>query len=463
MIRLTFHGAARTVTGSKYLLEAAGARILFDCGLFQGLKSLREKNWEPSPFAPEGVDAVVLSHAHIDHSGYLPRFVRQGFRGVIHATPATRKLCDILLRDAAKNQERDARYANRKGFSKHDPALPLFTNQDAREALKHFRGVRRGRWFCPAKPVWCRFLDVGHLLGSAMIQVEIRDSDPPLRLLFSGDVGRYDAPLYFDPSEPPPCDYLICESTYGNRSHPGGDLLDELEKVVHKAIARGGVMLMASFAIGRAQQLIYLLQVLIHLGRIPAIPIFLDSPMAVDATAIYRKHTADHDLSESALTGPEHVLDGPNVHLVRSAKDSRKLNRMKGPAVIISSSGMMTGGRILHHLRHRVSDPKTTIVLGGFMAVGTRGRRLQSGEEVLRIHGRNLPVEADITAVSGLSGHADREELLRWLAPLPAPRRVFLSHGEEDAALALAAELNSSRGWETTVPHLGESFILDDA
>jgi metallo-beta-lactamase family protein len=460
MSQLTFHGAARTVTGSKYLLEADDARVLVDAGLFQGAKRLRQKNWEVPDFDLQALDAVVLTHAHLDHVGYLPRLVKQGFRRPVYCTPATRQLAELILMDAAKFQERDAKYANKKGFSKHRPALPLYDEKDARRALKQLKVVARGEWFSPAKPIAMRYHDAGHLLGSNMIEVEVRNSDPPLRLLFSGDVGRYDGPLYHDPAPPPPCDYLICESTYGDREHPETDLLAALESVVDRAVARGGVMLMASFAVGRAQQLIYLLQVLMHQGRIDPLPIYLDSPMSVDATKIFREHHEDHDLSEGQLTGSQSVLDGQHVHLVRRTEESKALNNFGGPGVIISSSGMMTGGRILHHLKRRLPDEANTVVLGGFMAAGTRGRRLQNGEETLRIHGSDVPVRAAIEKVSGLSGHADRSDLLRWLEPLPAPRRVFLTHGEEDSATALAAELQKTRGWDVVVPDLGETFSL---
>ncbi|MFI4874090.1 MAG: MBL fold metallo-hydrolase, partial [Blastopirellula sp. JB062] len=288
MARITFHGAAETVTGSKYLVEAGNAKVLVDCGLFQGLKKLRELNWKKLPFDVNSLQSVVLTHAHIDHIGYLPRLVRDGFRNKVICTPATKELAKLLLLDSAKNQKRDADYFNRKGLSKHSPALPLYDANDARRALKRLHAVQRGEWRELRDPIWVRFHDAGHILGSNMIEMEIRDRDPALRLLFSGDVGRYDAPLYFDPSPPPACDYLICESTYGDRDHPQENVLEILADRVNKAFRRGGVMLFAAFAVGRSQQLIYLLQVLMHDGKIPRIPIFLDSPMAVDATKIFR-------------------------------------------------------------------------------------------------------------------------------------------------------------------------------
>jgi metallo-beta-lactamase family protein len=460
MPTLTFHGAARTVTGSKFLLETDGARVLVDCGMFQGLKKLRERNWQPTPFDVKSLDAVVLTHAHLDHVGYLPRVVKEGYEHRVFCTPATSKLAELILLDSAKIQEYDAKYANKKGFSKHRPALPLYDGLDVKQTVKLLREYPRGKWFAPAEPIWMRFHDAGHLLGSNMIEVEIRDREPAMRLLFSGDVGRYDGPLYHDPAPPPACDYLICESTYGNRDHPETEILDSLAEVVTRAVERGGVMLLASFAVGRAQQLIYLLQVLKTDGRIPDLPIYLDSPMACNATTIYREHRDDHDLSEGELTGGRQVLDGPSVHLCRSTDESKALNHVKGPAVIISSSGMMTGGRIVHHLKQRLPSPKNTVVLGGYMAVGTRGRSLQDGAETLRMFGEEIPVRAAVEQVSGLSGHADRSDLLRWLQPLADPRKVFLVHGEPDSADALAETLRNDRGWEVVCPDLGERVEL---
>jgi len=460
MARITFHGAARTVTGSKYLLEADGARVLIDCGMFQGIKKLRLRNWEPTPFDVDSLDAVVLTHAHLDHTGFLPRVVKQGFKQSIYCTPATGELAELILLDSAKIQGYDAKYANKKGFSKHKPALPLYDGRDVEQTVKQFRETPRGKWFSPAKPIWMRFHDAGHLLGSNMIEVEIRDQDPPLRIFFSGDVGRYDGPLYHDPAPPADCDYLICESTYGNRDHPEIDLLDSLEEVVHRSVKRGGVMLIASFAIGRAQQLIYLLQVLKQEKRIDDLPIYLDSPMSCNATYIYRKFREDHDLSEGELDDAHPVLAGPRVNLCRKTEESKALNNVAGPAIIISSSGMMTGGRIVHHLKKRLPEANNTIVLGGYMAIGTRGRRLQEGAEEIRMHGEEVPVRAAIEQVSGLSGHADRSDLLRWLQPIGNPRRVFMTHGESDSAEALAETLATERGWDVHVPDLGEAVEL---
>jgi metallo-beta-lactamase family protein len=460
MASITFHGAAETVTGSKYLVQADDARVLVDCGLFQGFKALRKLNWESPAFEPRDLDAVVLTHAHLDHVGYLPRLVAEGFRGPIYATEATRSLAGLILEDSARNQERDAKHANRKGYSKHKPAQPLYDRHDVGKALKLFRTHPREQWLEVAGPIHVRLHDAGHLLGSNMIEMELRKPSETLRILFSGDVGRYDAPLYHDPQPPTPCDYLVCESTYGNREHPTEPVLDQLRDVTLRAVQRGGVILVASFAVGRAQQLIYLLQALIHRGEIPRMPIFLDSPMANNATEIYYDHREDLDLAESELQGRHTVLKGPNVHLSRTVQQSKRLNHVQAPAVIISSSGMMTGGRILHHLMHRLPNERNTILLGGFMAAGTRGRRLQDGEPTVRIHGHDIPVRAQTESLSALSGHAGRSELLSWLAPLDKPKRTFITHGESNSAHALAHTLQHERGWTTCVPKMGQSFEL---
>ncbi len=438
MIKLTFHGAAETVTGSKYLLQADDRQILVDCGMFQGLKDLRLKNWAPLPFDVETIAAIVLTHAHIDHIGYLPRVAKLGYSGPVFCTPATAELARIILLDAAKLQEADAAYANRKKISKHFPALPLFDTTDAHQALRLLRPIDREQWFPVAGVFGCRYHDAGHLLGSAMVEIEVPNKTPhPTKLLFSGDVGRYGTPVYHDPAPPPPCDYLVCESTYGDRDHPDTDLLEELRGPSTTACRRGGVILVGAFAVGRAQQLVYLLQLLAEQGRTPRLPIFLDSPMAVDATDIYCAHSAENDLSEGVLAHSNCAFRGPNVHLARGVDESKRINSVDGPAVIIASSGMMTGGRILFHLEQRLPDPRNTILLGGFMAAGTRGRALEEGAERLRIHGRDVHVKATIVKNSGLSGHADRRELLRWLSPLAAPRRTFVTHGEKSSAAPL--------------------------
>ncbi len=461
MPQLSFYGATETVTGSKYVIESEGARVQVDCGLFQGLKELRLRNWDALPYDPATVDALVLTHAHIDHTGYLPRFVKAGFRGPIYCTPATAELTELLLFDSARNQEEDATYANRRGFSKHHPALPLYAPKDVAPVLRLLRRTPRSEWFEPARTLAMRFHDAGHLLGSAMIETAITTAAGQVRVLFSGDVGRYGAPLYHDPQPPPACDYLVCESTYGDREHDDRPVLDELADVIHESMRRGGVILFPAFAVGRAQQLIYLLRLLIAQRRIPELAIHVDSPMAVSATNIYAEFVGEHDLSEAQLTPRAVALDGRNVHLVRTTGESKQLNQLAGPAVIISSSGMLTGGRVLHHLRQRLPEPRNTVVLGGFMAAGTRGRLLKDGARTLKMHGQQIPVRAAVREISGLSGHAGRSELLRWLAPLAAPRQAFLTHGELSASQSLERTLVADRHWNVTIPKYGQQFALE--
>lgn len=461
MATLTFHGAAGTVTGSKMLLEADGYRVLIDCGMFQGLKSLRDLNWCPPPFEARSVRWVVLTHAHIDHTGWLPRLVKEGFQGTIYATPATCELAQLLLKDAAHLQEEDAQFLNKKRATKHAPALPLFDEHDARRALDRFQPVGYGRWMPLSSKMSFRYTNVGHLLGSAMVDVRLspRPGDEP-RLLFTGDVGRYDMPLNPDPAPPAPCDVLVMESTYGDRLHPKESLHDQLAEVASRTFGRGGVLLVPAFAVGRAQQVILILRELFLSGHLDRVPIHLDSPMAVDATRIYLKYPDEHPLPPDKLEGEECLLRGPEVTMHRTRDESKALNPFKGPGVIISSSGMMTGGRILHHLASRLPDPKNTILIVGYQAAGTRGRALCEGAPYLRFHGEEVPVKAEVAQIHGLSGHADADELLRWTGSLATPRTVFLTHGEPESADALAGRLRRERGWKTIVPELHQSFTL---
>jgi len=460
---LTFLGAAGEVSGSRHLVDAAGGRVLIDCGLFQGEKNLRDKNWDRFPVPPDSINAIVLTHGHIDHSGYLPRLAREGFTGPIYTSPATADLLGLLLYDSAKCQAEDALYANRKGFSKHSPALPLYEEQDVDRVLRLVRPHARESWFSPAGGIRCQFHEAGHMLGSSFIEMEAarEQGGSPVRIVFSGDVGRFDAPLYKDPISPPDCDYLVCESTYGDRDHTPSRPLDELEQVTNEAIRRGGMMLVASFAIGRCQQLVYLLRTLMAAGRVPETPIWVDSPMAVDAMAVFRKHRDEHDFSEAKMQGVAESLASPFVRMAKTADESKAINGHHGAGIVIASSGMMNGGRILHHLARRLPDPKTTVLVAGYQAKGTRGRNLIEGAEFLRIHGRDVPVRAVVRKVDALSGHADRHELDRWLGSMAAPRRTFLVHGEPPAAAGLAELLRSCRGWDVHIPTLGEHAELD--
>jgi metallo-beta-lactamase family protein len=463
MTRLQFLGAAGVVSGSRHLLHAPAARVLVDCGLFQGDKELRDRNWARFAVPPESIDAVVLTHGHIDHSGFLPRLTREGFRGPIYLTPATADLLGLLLYDSAKCQEEDARYANRKGYSRHSPALPLYDDRDVDRTLRLLETVPRGQWFDPAKGVRCRYHEAGHMLGSSFVETEVAApaGGPPTRIVFSGDVGRFNAPLYKDPVPPPPCDYLVLESTYGNRDHPPVRPLEELQAATQEAIDRGGMLLVASFAIGRAQQLVYLLRILMSAGRLPEVPIWVDSPMAVDAMEVFRRHVHEHDFSEAVAAGASEVLQSPFVRMAKTETESKAINSHKGPGIIIASSGMMNGGRILHHLARRLPDPRTTVLVAGYQASGTRGRKLIDRAETLRIHGRDIPVKAAVRRVDALSGHADRGEIDRWLGALPPPRRTFLVHGEPPAARGMAEFLEERRGWNVHLPRIGDTVELE--
>jgi metallo-beta-lactamase family protein len=463
MTRITFHGGAGTVTGSRFLVEHGRSRLLIDCGLFQGEKELRQRNWQAPGFEPSAVGAVLLTHAHIDHSGYLPRLRRLGFRGPVYATPATADLADLLLRDAAHIQEEDADYANRKGFSKHHPAEPLFTVRDAEAVLRQFEVVDYGAWTQVGDGVRFRFVPAGHILGSGYVELELATAPDraPRRWLFSGDVGRYDAPLVQDPSPPPACDVLVVESTYGDRTHGDHSIEEQLEELLRQAVQQRGTVLFPSFAVGRAQQLLVLLETTMTAHPELRLPVHLDSPMAVDTTKIYAKYPEERGLEALRLVSGDRALFGHQTFLHKSVDESKRLNTLSGPRVLISSSGMLTGGRVLHHLKRLMTDPQNLIALPGYQAPGTRGARLQAGERELRIHGEQVPLRAAVVKLSGLSAHADRDQLLRWAEPLPPPERTFVVHGEPEPARSLAALLTARLGHRCEVPRLGQSFDLE--
>lgn len=453
MIEIGFYGAAGTVTGSRHMVMSENERVLVDCGMYQGLKKLRLMNWEPFPFDPAELPFVVLTHTHIDHIGMLPRLVRCGFKGAIICTPATRELAKLLLMDAAHLQEEDAAYLNRKGLSRHKPARPLFDSDDAEQALAMFTDRPYGEWTELPDRIDFRFHQAGHLLGSAMVEMRVRENGAATSILFSGDLGRYDMPLNPDPAPPPESDYLLLESTYGDRKHCHDSLYDQVERVVRETMARGGIVVIPSFAIGRAQQIIYVLNVLMDEGRLPELPIHLDSPMAVNATQVYRAFRAEHE--------GRGELSYRNVHLHRTVEESKALNAFKGPGILISSSGMLTGGRILHHLKRLLPDPRHTVALIGYQAAGTRGRALQEGSPTVRIHRQEIPVAARVEDLCGFSGHADVDEILRWLRQAGAPpRSVFLVHGEPESSAALAGTIRRRLRWEARVPRLGEIVPL---
>lgn len=443
-MRLTFLGATGCVTGSKTLLEHDGRRLLVDCGLFQGLKQLRLRNWEPFPVPPRDIDAVVLTHAHLDHSGFVPRLVRLGFRGRVFCSAATRDLCGLLLRDSGRLLEEEADYANRHGFSRHHPALPLYTEDDAVAAMERFAPRRFDEGFEPIPGVRVVMRSAGHLLGAASVRVEWDRQS----LLFSGDLGRSQDLLMKPPSPPEAADWVVVESTYGDRAHSGADPLAALADVVSRTASRGGVVVIPAFAVGRAQTLLHCLQVLKAEHRIPDVPVFLNSPMAADATRIYEHHRDQHRLTPAQCEAMCHA-----ARIVNSVEESKRLNELRMPAVIVSASGMATGGRVLHHLKAFGPDPRNSILFAGYQAAGTRGATIVAGAPTVKIHGQHVPIRAEVAQIDSLSAHADREELLAWIGALPAaPRRIFVTHGEPVAADALRQAIEERHGWPCTVP-----------
>ncbi|GMU01278.1 MBL fold metallo-hydrolase [Corallococcus caeni] len=465
MVSLQFLGAAGTVTGSRFLLEREGrepCRVLLDCGLFQGLKALRQRNWEPPPFDPVTLDAVVLSHAHLDHSGFLPLLARGGFRGPVHCTPGTADLLGPLLLDSAHLQEEDAERANSHGYSKHHPALPLYTVEDARRALTLVRTHPYGTPFTAGAGLEVTFRRAGHILGSATVDVAWGQGDAARHLVFSGDLGRPGRPILRDPEPVPGADVLLLESTYGDRVHAAWPE-EHLARIITRTVHQGGAVVIPVFAVGRAQELLWTLHRLRDEQRLPRVSVFLDSPMAQDVTELYCRHPEDHDVDMRRLTMQARCpLCASERHWVRTAEASRALLTRTDPRVILAGSGMATGGRVLHHLKHLLPDARNTVVLAGYQAAGTRGRALQDGAARLRIHGEDVPVRARVETVDGLSAHADREELLAWLRTFPRPpRETWLVHGEPGASEALAESIRERMGWHVRVARDGERVTLE--
>ena len=449
---LTFLGAAGTVTGSKYLLRSGAASVLVDCGLFQGLKALRQRNWSPLPVAPGNVDAVVLTHAHLDHSGYLPRFVREGFRGPVHATAGTRDLCAILLPDAGHLQEEEARYANKRGFSKHRPALPLYTEDDARLSLERIAPLAFNKEAVMAGGFRLTLHPAGHILGASIATLEVDGA----KVVFSGDLGRMRDPIMHPPSRIEHADYLVVESTYGNRRHDEADPEEALGRLLNRALARNGVVVIPAFAVGRAQTLLYLISRLRARHAIPDVPVYLNSPMAIDATRLYHDHRAEHRLSEAECEAAHSV-----AQMVNTADDSRALNRKSGPMIIISASGMATGGRVLHHMKTFAPDDRNMILLPGFQAAGTRGEALAGGASEIKIHGEYVPVGAEVVKLDSMSAHADYAEILEWLRGFQRPpRHTFVTHGEPSAADEMRRRIEETLGWKVSVPEYGQKAIV---
>jgi metallo-beta-lactamase family protein len=456
--KLTFLGAARTVTGSKYLLEHNGRRVLFDCGLFQGLKELRLRNWDEFPVPPASLDVVVLTHAHLDHVGYLPRLMAQGYRGRVFCTPGTKDLCQLVLADAGRIQEEDARQANKHGYSKHQPALPLFAESDALRALTHLQPLGYERPIEVVPGIAVEFHPAGHLLGSAYVIVRLTGGPS---ILFGGDLGRYNRPILPDPSGAITADLVLVESTYGDRDHEPDDSGEQLASVIKSTVARSGKLVIPSFAIGRVEELLYWVRRLEAEHRIPVLPVYVDSPMATEALRYYSARVAELDPELRPSSGPVYAFATTRFQTVSSPQQSKELTASRTPAVVISSSGMATGGRVLHHLAAVLPDQRNTVLFVGYQAAGTRGRQLVEGAREVRIHGRSIAVNASIAKIDSMSAHADRGEILRWLGTLAsAPRRICLVHGEPGPMDALKALLHERLSWDPYTPAHGETIDL---
>jgi metallo-beta-lactamase family protein len=460
MATLTFLGATRTVTGSKYLVQHGATRLLVDCGLFQGLKELRLRNWSEHPIDPADIEAVVLTHAHLDHSGYLPRLVAQGFRGRIFCTPGTAELCRLVLPDAARIEEEDARQANRHGYSRHSPALPLFTEPDALRALTQLQPVGYDRPMPVADGMTATFINAGHLLGSSFVRLAIDG----VQVLFGGDLGRYDRPVLPDPTPVAEADVLLLESTYGDRVHASGDQGATLGRIVVETASAGGRLIVPAFAIGRVEEVLYWIKRLEEEKRIPELPVYLDSPMAAEALRYYSQRSRELDPDLRPEGRRVNAFATSRFHVVETPERSKALVASEGPAIVVSSSGMASGGRVLHHLVRALPDAKNTVLFVGYQAAGTRGWRLVRREPTVKIHGRSIEVRARIEQIDWLSAHADPQEILRWLGGFSRPpATTYIVHGEPAAQDALAATLRERLRWRVQVPEYLEQVDLAEA
>ncbi len=467
MASISFWGGVGTVTGSKYVVESGDSRVLVDCGLFQGFKELRERNWQEPPFDPRSLNAVLITHAHIDHTGYLPRLVKHGFHGPVYCSRGTADLLKILLPDSGRLQEEDADFRNRHKLTKHHPALPLYTEKDAYASLELVEPVANdGEPLQVAPAIRAGFRIAGHILGSSLVLLEVDHAGADgsgRRVLFSGDLGHYDQPIIRDPVAPPACDYLLVESTYGDRLHDPEDPKVALARIINDAAERDAPVLIPAFAVGRTQEIVYLIRELEDEKAIPVLPVSVDSPMAAATTAVYARRTEEHDEEyASILRQQKHPLRTHSMMTASSRQESKKLNDAEGARVIISASGMMTGGRVLHHAMRLVPNPEATIVFVGFQAAGTTGRRIQDGEQEVKIMGQWVPVRCRTAKIGGFSAHADYGEVLKWLEGMKdgVPSRTFLTHGEPDAANAMAGHIKERFGWNVHVPQYGERFEM---
>lgn len=450
-VTITFLGGTGTVTGSKYLVQHADQKLLVDCGLFQGYKQLRLRNWNPLHVAPKEINAVVLTHAHLDHSGYIPLIYAQGYRGKVHASAATCDLCNILLPDSGHIQEEDAEFLNRHGYSKHEPALPLYDKHQAIQSLGLLKPESMGTPFSPIAGWKVTLSSAGHILGASSVLVEVAGR----RILFSGDLGRPDDLLMLPPDQPPQADTVLIESTYGNREHPEDNVIAELGNALKKVSARGGVAVIPVFAVGRAQAILYAISLLKERGDIPhGLPVFLDSPMAVHTTELYKKHPHAHRLDAQGIRDLENVAT-----MIESTDQSKKLASRHGPMVILAASGMATGGRVLHHLAHYLPNHRNMVILTGYQAPGTRGATLANGSGVVRIHSKDIQIEAEVVQLQSSSAHADAVQLVEWLRSMKeAPSQVYVVHGEPEASDALCQRIHHSLGWRALVPEHGSTW-----
>jgi metallo-beta-lactamase family protein len=461
MATLSFWGGVGTVTGSKYLLESNGRKVLVDCGLFQGLKELRELNWQEPPFNPSSLDAVIITHAHVDHTGYLPRLVKQGFNGPVFATKSTCDLLKLLLPDSARLQEEEADYRNRHGLTSHFPALPLYTEEDAREALSLLKPTKiAGEAVEIAEGFQASFHIAGHILGASLVLIEIQDANR--KVLFSGDLGHYDQPIVKDPAPPPACDYMMVESTYGDRLHDEEKPDEKLAQLINDAVRKRAPILIPAFAIGRTQELLYLIRELEEDGKIPVLPVRVDSPMAAAATQIYNRAREEHDEEYASILARRiHPLRTHSMVTASTREESKKLNDEKGTRIIISASGMMTGGRVLHHAQRILPNDDATLIFVGYQAAGTTGRKIQDGAREVKIMKSTVPVRCRVEKIGGFSAHADWKGVLRWLEGLPAPpRHVFTTHGEPEGTAAMAEHIKERFGWTVEAPTYGQVFEL---
>lgn len=455
MAKLTFLGAAGCVTGSKYLVEAAGKLLLLDCGLFQGTTELKERNWKPLPVDPKSINYALLTHAHLDHTGWLPVLVRDGFRGPIFANPATIELAGILLKDSGHLQQEETEHAKQHKWSRHAEPVALYGPDDVDPVLKLLKPIPRSGKFEISPEFQVSSFDAGHILGSSSLELVITENGKKIVVVFSGDIGRYSQPILKDPTTPPSkADVLLCESTYGDREHAVGDPAELLEQIVNRVARRGGSIVIPAFAIGRTQTFMYYLRQLENQQRIPHLPVYVDSPMALSATDLYLKHKEDHDLEFTRQdgNGKGDPLAVHEFHLTRTVQESKAINDVKTPCIIISASGMVSGGRVLHHLAQRLSDARNAVILAGFQAVGTRGRALLEGAKTLSLFGQQVPVCAEIVEMGQFSAHAGKSELLRWLGALPAPpAQTYLTHGEPEAAQSLGSAIQERFQWKVEV------------